>query len=182
MFLLQLTAVADTLLVRNVPPARTTFEQIVFVASGLTSIFAFLLIIATLVALVVLRAKADEMKEKLDELIKELQPLSRNAAGMYEDVREVARNVNAMVDESRDTVKDVNARVRRSVVTLTDRVDDLSAMIGRVNDSAERMASVASVTMSGIKLGARAFGIGKGRKKKKVRPEAAERPRLRRRD
>ena len=31
--LLQLAAAADTVLVRNVPPSRTVFEQIVFVTS-----------------------------------------------------------------------------------------------------------------------------------------------------
>ena len=74
MLLLQLAAAADTILVRSVPPARTTFEQIVFVASGLTSIFAFLLICLTMVLLVALRAKADAMRHQLDILIAELHP------------------------------------------------------------------------------------------------------------
>ncbi len=181
MLLLQIAAAADTLLVRNVPPARTTFEQVVFVTSGLTSILAFLLICLTFVGLLVLRRKAQELHDKVDELVRELQPLARNASAMYEDVREVAKNVNAMVDDSRDTVQVVNRRVRDSVVTLTDRVDDLSAIIGRVNDSAERIAGAATTTMAGLKFGARALGLGKKRKKK-VRAESAERPRLRRRD
>lgn len=191
---LQLAAVADTVLVRNVPPARTAFEQIVFVAQGITSLLVLLLVVMTLVSLLALRAKADEVKDKLEELLEELRPMTRGAAAMYEDVREVAKNVNAMVDESRDTVKIVNERVRKSAVTLSDRVDELSAIIGRVNASANRVASVATTTVAGIKFGARALGFGRGAaKKKKVkgrdgRRDAGrealrdERPTLRRRD
>lgn len=179
--LLQLAASVDTVLVRNVPPARTAFEQVVHVASGLTSIIAFLLICVLLVGIVVLRQKAEETKIKLDELINELKPMARNAAAMYDDVREVAKNVNDMVVESRDTVKTVNDRVRTSVVTLADRVDDLSKIVGRVNASAERVATVATTTMAGLKVGARVLGLGKKRKKK-VATEPVERPRLRRRD
>jgi len=188
--LLQLAAVADTVLVRNVPPARTAFEQIVFVAQGITSLLVLLLVVMTLVSLLALRAKADEMKDKLDELLEELRPMTRGAAAMYEDVRQVAKNVNDMVDESRDTVKIVNERVRKSAVTLSDRVDELSTIIGRVNDSANRVASVATTTVAGIKFGARALGFGRGAsKKKKVKGREArrdalrdERPTLRRRD
>lgn len=183
MLLFQLAAVADTVLVRNVPPSRTGFEQLVFVASGLTSLLLLLLVVLTLVGLLVLRRKAEEVHAKVDELLQELRPLARSAAGMYEDVREVAKNVNAMVDDSRDTVKVVNENVRRSVVGLSEKVDDLSAIVGRVNASAERVATVATTTVAGLKFGARALGLGKGRKaKKKARAEAAERPRLRRRD
>lgn len=38
MLILQLAAAADTVLVRAVPPLRTPFEQVVYVASGLTSL------------------------------------------------------------------------------------------------------------------------------------------------
>lgn len=179
--LLQLAASVDTVLVRNVPPARTAFEQVVHVASGLTSIIGFLLICVMLVGFIVLRRKTEEVKDKLDDLINELKPMARNAAAMYDDVREVAKNVNDMVVESRDTVKTVNERVRTSVVKLSDRVDDLSEIVGRVNASAERVANVASTTMAGIKVGARVLGLGKKRKKK-VAAEPTERPRLRRRD
>lgn len=184
MILYQLASVADTVLVRNLPPARTAFEQVVFVTSGLTSIFAFLLIGITVLGLLALRSTANQVLHKLEELMVELKPMARNTALMSDDVREAAKNVNRMVDESRATVRVVNDRVRSSVVTLTDRVDEMSEIIGRVNRSADRVASVATTAVAGIKFGARALGLSKGRKakKKKPSPEAPERPRLRRRD
>jgi len=184
MVLFQLAAVADTVLVRNVPSTRTLFEQVVFVTSGLTSIFVFVLAGLTVLGLLALRSTAQDVLRKLEELMEELKPMARNTAAMSDDVREMAKNVNRMVDDSRDTVRVVNERVRSSVVTLTDRVDEMSEIIGRVNRTADRVSSVATTAVAGIKFGARALGLSKGRKgkKAKARPEPPERPRLRRRD
>jgi methyl-accepting chemotaxis protein len=189
---LQAAAAAETLLVRNLPPERTTFETIAFVASSLNSIIALLLVVMALVSLLILRRKADELGEKVQALLEEMRPMARNVNAMSDDVREVARNVNGMVDDSRETVRVANERIRASVVNLTDRVDDLSAIISRVNSSAERVATVASTTMAGIKFGARALGLSrkKGAKvdRRRGRREAGaedlprERPRLRRKD
>lgn len=179
MLLQQLAPVVDTLVVRQVPPVRTAFEQAVFVASGISSILVLVLLVAGIVALVVMRGKAEEIKEKVDELVKELRPLAQNASAMYQDIREVTKDVKEMVDESRETVTTVNERVRTSTAALADRVDEMSRLIGRVHASAETMATIASTAVGGIKLGARAMGLGK-RKKKSVPP--AERPRIRRKD
>ena len=192
MLFLQVAAAAETLLVRNVPPARTTFETIVFVASGLNSIIALLLVVLALVSLLILRRKADELGEKVQALLEEMRPMARNVNAMSDDVREVAKNVGGMVEDSRETVRVANERIRASVVNLTDRVDDLSAIINRVNESAERVATVASTTMAGIKFGARALGLTKkkgpkvdrrrGRRETDDEDLPRERPRLRRRD
>lgn len=179
--LLQAAAAADTMLVRNVPPVRTAFEQVVFVTSGLTSILLFLLVAILFVAVLVLRTKADEVQAKLDILIAELKPMARNATEMSAEVREVAKHVNAMVADSRDTVKVVNERVRTSIVKLSDQVDDLSDLVGRVNASAEKVATVASTAMAGLKVGAQALRFGKKRKPRAA-AEPSERPRLRKRD
>lgn len=175
MLLSQLAATADTVLVRQVPPVRSTFEQVVFVASGLTSILLLVLLLLLVGALVAARAKADELRAKVDDLIDDLRPMAQKASAMSDDVREMAQTVNGMVSESRDTVHDANVRVRRTVRHLTARVNELGELIGRVNRSAERVATVASTAVGGIKLGARAFGIG--RKKK---PRATAGPRIRR--
>jgi methyl-accepting chemotaxis protein len=179
MLLQQLAGAADTLLVRQVPPVRTVFEQVVFVASGISSILVLVILVAGIVALVAMRKKAEEIKDKVEDLVNELRPLAQNASAMYQDVREVTKDVKEMVDDARETVTTTNEKVRKSVGDLMHRVDQMTRLIGRVHDSAETMATVASTAVGGIKLGARAMGLGK-RKKKSVPP--AERPRLRRKD
>ena len=169
MLLLQLAAAADTLIVRQASPIRTGVEQFLFAVSGLTSVLALLLIAVTIVLLLSLRAKAEETRVRLDALLTELRPLTRNANSLVDEVTEVAQHVNEIVERSRKTVEHADERVRRSVDVLMDRVDDVSTLIG------------------GIKIGARALGLAKKRSKKEATANATtkapvERPRLRRRD
>jgi uncharacterized protein YoxC len=166
--------IADTIIVRQVSPARTGFEQIVFVSSGVTTILTLVLLVVVIIAIAALKKQAEETRVKLDALLGELQPLAKNA--------------NAMVSETRETVKQANDRVRRTVDGLADQVDDLTEMIGRINRSASRMATIASTAIGGLKLGAKAFGFGNGGKgsnksrRERLRDdERAERPKLRKR-
>jgi hypothetical protein len=183
MLLLQLAAVADTVLVRQVTPARTAFEQLVFVASGLTSILTLLLVLVVLVVLVGMRATAVALQGKLDEVLAELRPLTQNVNATSSDVREAAAAAKAMVLESRETVAMANARVRVTVDDLADRVDELSAILAKITRVATRVAGLAGTAIGGIKAGARVFGIGrKAKKKQRAMDEDVEsRPRLRRR-
>ena len=182
MLLLQIAAAADTLIVRQVPAVRTGFEEFVFVVSGVTSVLGLLLIAATIVLLASMRERFAETSAKVDELLIELRPITHSANVMVEEVTAVARDVQALADESRDTVRVANRRVRRAVRLITTRVNDLSELIGRVTDSATRIEQVATTTVAGIKFGARALGLLKKRRKSKKTKQAAERPRLRRRD
>lgn len=185
MLLYQLAAAADTVLVRQVPPVRTAFEQLVFVASGLTSILTLLVVLVILLMLLGMRQAAVALQGKLDEVLKELRPLTQNANAASVDVREAAAMAKAMVAESRETVAMANAQVRESVTELTERVSELSGMIAKVTRAATRVASIASTAIGGIRAGARIFGIGKKKPKPSARDLAArerdERPRLRRR-
>ena len=180
MYFLQLTAVADTVMVRQVPPVRTMFEQVVFVSSGLTSILTLLVVLAVLYVLFRLRDTSRELMGKLDELMVQLRPAAANAREASADVKEAAAAAKAMVMESRETVTMANERVRETVEELTDRVNELSAIISKVTRMATRVGAIAGTAIGGIKAGARMMGIG--RKKSKTMPvrDADERPRLRR--
>lgn len=179
----QAAAVADTVLFRQVPQAKSAFEQIVFVASGLTSILTLLVVVVVLLMLIGMRHAAKALGEKLDEVLLELRPLTQNANAASADVREAAATAKAMVMESRETVSEANLRVRETIEHLTERVDDLAEMLGRIHRAAERVAGVAGTAMGGIKAGARFFGVGR-KKKPKAKPSVMDRdrPRLRRRD
>jgi hypothetical protein len=182
MLLLQLAAAADTLIVRQVPPLRSGFEQLVFVLSGVTSVLAVILMAVTIWLILTLRARAEETRARVDALLLELRPLIDKAAATLDETRTVAKNANEIVERSRDTIRFADTRVRRAVTTLTDRVDDVSALIGRVNDAASRVETVATTTVAGIKFGARALGLSKRKKRKASKAKATGRPRLRRQD
>jgi phage-related minor tail protein len=177
MLFLQLAAAADTVLVRQVPPVRTAFEQLVFVASGLTSI---------LTLLVGMRQAAIALQAKLDEVLTELRPLTQNANAASQDLRDATAMAKAMVAESQETVSLANARVRDTVDDLAERVAELTEIVGKVTRMASRIAGVAATAIGGLKAGAKVLGFG--RKKSKPSPrvrkperDADEKPRLRRR-
>jgi methyl-accepting chemotaxis protein len=164
MLLFQIGAAADTLIVRQLPPVRSTFEQIVFVASGITSILLLGLLVVVLMGMVALRNKTEDLRQKVDDLIADLRPMATSATATAEEVREVAAKLNTMVDDSRDTVRVVNSRVRKSTRVMATRVNELSELIGRISRSAERVSAIAGTAMGGLKFGARARGLG-GKKK-----------------
>lgn len=183
MLLLQAAALADTLIVRQVPPVRTAFEQLIFVASGLTSILTLLVVLVVFLMLLGMRAVAKELHTKLDEVLTELRPLTQNANAASQDVKEAAAAAKLMVLESRETVSMANERVRDTVEHLTERVDDLAEMLGRIHRAGERVATVAGTAVGGLKAGARFLGFGRKRKKKaKGRAGGTGRPRIRPRD
>ena len=181
MVFLQLAAVADTVLVRQVPPVRTAFEQLVFVASGLTSILTLLVVLVILAMLLGMRQAAIALHRKLEEVLAELRPLTQNANAASQDVREATAMAKAMVAESRETVALANARVRETVEELTARVDELTTMIARVTRMAARIGRVATTAVAGLRAGARMMGFGGKRKPAATEREREERPRLRRR-
>ena len=65
--LLQAVAAApDTLLVRPLPPVRSGFEQVIFVASGMTSILTLVLVAVLLTALLAVRRSVRRAHDELD--------------------------------------------------------------------------------------------------------------------
>ena len=183
----QAAAVADTVLFRQVPQAKSVFEQIVFVAAGLTSILTLVVVVVALTVLIGLKVAAKQLGEKLDEVLIALRPLTQNVNATSSDLREAAAVAKAMMLETRDTVTEANLAVREHVEVLSERISDLTDIVGRILATATRVAGVGATAMGGIKAGARFFGIG--RKKKPVMASArgarvvnGDRPRLRQRD
>lgn len=175
MLLLQLAAAADTLIVRQLPPVRTGFEATVFVLSGVATLLALVLMVVAIWILLSLRARAEESRVRMDALM-------LKAGEMIDDVRVTAQHTNEILEGSRDTIRYADEKVRHSVALLTDRVDDVSALIGRVHDAASRVETVATTTVAGIKFGARALGLSKRKKRKATKKKSSGRPRLRRQD
>lgn len=126
-----LTAAAETLLVRPVPPARTAFDQVVHIMSGLTSILTVLLCLSALWLVVGLRRRAIAIEAELASLAKDLRPLAERATAAAEDVRAVTQKVDAIVGEVHQTASSVGATVRATADLGRTVVD---AMRGRRRD------------------------------------------------
>jgi hypothetical protein len=70
-WLVQATAAHDTVIVRQVPPVRTAFEQVVSVASGLSTLLVLVLVTGLVVAMLAVRRSVRRAHEALDRRINE---------------------------------------------------------------------------------------------------------------
>jgi hypothetical protein len=68
-FLLQAAAAHDTVIMRQVPPVRTWFEQVVFVASGISTLLVLVLIAGLVMAMFAIRRSVQRAHEALDRRI-----------------------------------------------------------------------------------------------------------------
>ena len=67
----QTVAAHDTVIMRQVPPARTWFEQVVFVASGISTLLVLVLITGLVVAMFAIRRSVQRAHEALDRRVAE---------------------------------------------------------------------------------------------------------------
>jgi hypothetical protein len=68
-FLLQAVAAHDTVIMRQVPPVRSWFEQVVFVASGISTLLVLVLIAGLVLAMFAIRRSVQRAHEALDRRI-----------------------------------------------------------------------------------------------------------------
>lgn len=68
-FLLQAVAAHDTVIMRQVPPVRTWFEQVVFVASGISTLLILVLITGLVIAMFAIRRSVQRAHEALDRRV-----------------------------------------------------------------------------------------------------------------
>lgn len=68
-FVLQAAAVHDTVIMRQLPPVRSAFEQVVFVASGISTLLVLLLVTGLVYAMFAVRRSVQRAHEALDRRI-----------------------------------------------------------------------------------------------------------------
>jgi hypothetical protein len=68
-FLLQAVAAHDTVIMRQVPPVRSWFEQVVFVASGISTLLVLVLVTGLVVAMLAVRRSVQRAHEALDRRV-----------------------------------------------------------------------------------------------------------------
>jgi len=168
-----LQTAVDTLLVRQVPPDRTGFEQVVFVAAGLAQI-------VTLVVVVLLAVIFFRMWKAQPRLSEQVDPMLASATAAAENVRDLTEAVKENAVAAADALSNATERVRDSVSGIADRIDDFGALLGRVTDKAEAVADVAEAAVSTFKAGRRLYRGGReaphdgGRAREERAPVAPE--------
>jgi len=114
------TAVRDTLLVRPLSPVRSPFEEVVYIASGLTSILTLLLVVALVIAMLAVRRavqKAHELFEKrLQDFGRRLDDFNALLGRVHNQADRVADLTSSAitgVEWGADKLKEMRTRRRR---------------------------------------------------------------------
>lgn len=154
---LLLRATVDTLIVRQVSPVRSSFENLVFVSAGVAQVVT--LVVVILLAIIFFRMwKAQiAIQEQLARLSSKVDPMIASATAAAENVRVLTDAVKSDAVEAAEALTEATGRVRDSVSGIADRIDEFGDLMGRVTDKAEAVADVAGAAITTIKAGSRLF-------------------------
>jgi hypothetical protein len=169
----------DTVVMRMVPPDPSWFERITGIASGITSLLPYLLLLALVVAAVRLRTSFEQTRGTLDGATKDLRELVDAANRLTQDVAEVAALVREDLAEVHGAVAHASRRTRAAVDLVADRVEAFTETVAVVQDEADRAIITGLSTLRGIGAGVKA-GLGPRRRSPAPASDPAPTPRLRR--
>lgn len=113
-------ALHDTLIVRPLPPVRSTFDQLVYVASGLTAILTLLLVVALVIGLLAMRRAVQRAHDAFDQRLQEFgrrvddfNALLGRVRNQADRVVELTGSAITGVEWGADKLKDMGTRRRR---------------------------------------------------------------------
>lgn len=94
-WLVQAAAAHDTLIVRQVPPVRTPFDEVVSIASGLSTLLILLLVAGLVLAMLAVRRSVKRAHEALDQRVAEF---GKRLDDFNELLEKVHRKADAIVE------------------------------------------------------------------------------------
>lgn len=113
-------ALHDTLVVRPLPPVRSTFDQLVYIASGLTSILTLLLVVALVIGLLAVRRAVQRAHDAFDRRLQEFgrrlddfNALLSRVHNQADRVVELTGSAITGVEWGADKLKDMRTKRRR---------------------------------------------------------------------
>jgi uncharacterized protein YoxC len=147
-------AVPETTLVRTVnagPGWYTIFTEIVGAA---TSIVFLALMVILLPAVAKFRKTATRFAQVLEHIERSIDPVTKHAARIADNVDYVSTSVRADVQELRRTLHDANTGVRRAIDASERRLSELGALLRLVQTEAENAFVSTASTLHGVRAGA----------------------------
>jgi uncharacterized protein YoxC len=154
------TAAPETTLVRSVnsdPDWFTIFSQIVSAVSAL--VFLALMVIL-LPAVAKFRKTATQFAKVLEHIEHSIDPVTKHAARIADNVDYVTTSVRADVQELRRTLHDANNGVRNAIDASERRLQELGALLRMAQNEAEQAFVSTASTLRGVQAGAASFQEG----------------------
>jgi len=136
------------------PTWYVLFTQITTAASVVVFLVLMLILIP---ALVKFRKTAEKLDAVLDHIQRNIEPVSRHAAHIADNVDYISTSVRADVQELRRTLLSANAGIRDVIETSERRLHELGAVLRVVQEEAEQAFVSTASTIRGLRAGAQSF-------------------------
>ena len=154
------TAVPEATLVRSVdsgPGWYTIFSQIVSAVSALVFLALMVILIP---AVAKFRKTATQFAKVLEHIEHSIDPVTKHAARIADNVDYVTTSVRADVQELRRTLHDANNGVRNAIDASERRLQELGALLRLAQNEAEHAFVSTASTLRGVQAGAASFQEG----------------------
>jgi uncharacterized protein YoxC len=154
---LLLQAAAETTVVRPVAPGPawyTTLNQII----GAASVIVFLVLMVILIpAVVKFRRTATKFEAVLDHIEKSIDPVTKHAASIADNIDYITTSVRADVQAVRKTLLIANDGIRDVFESSERRLHELGAVLRVMQEEAEHAFVSTASTIAGVRAGAAVF-------------------------
>jgi uncharacterized protein YoxC len=156
-FLLQAVAPHDTMIVKQVLPARGIFEQITAVASAIITLAFLALLIVALPMAWHLRKMYRKVNHLLDRIQGDIAPLMHHVSAIADNVHFVTTSIRTDVQKVNATIASANERVQAAVALAESRLNEFNALLSVVQEEAEHVFVSTASAVRGVRGGADAF-------------------------
>jgi uncharacterized protein YoxC len=157
-FLIQVvTAPHDTMIVKQVLPARGIFEQITAVASAIITVAILVLLVVALPVAWHLRKAYRKASHLLDRIQGDISPIMHNLTAITDNVNFITTSIRVDVQKVNATIATANERVQHAVSVTEDRLNEFNALLSVVQEEAEQVFVSTAAAVRGVRGGAEAF-------------------------
>lgn len=161
-FLMQVAAAQhDTLIMKQVLPARGIFETITAIASAIITVAFLALLIVAFPVMWHLRKMNRKINHLLDRVHGDISPLMHHLNAIADNVNFVTASIRADMQKVNATIATANERVQQAVSVTEDRLHEFNALLAVVQDEAEQVFVSTASAVRGVRGGAAAFASGR---------------------
>jgi uncharacterized protein YoxC len=136
------------------PSWYVLFTQITTAASVVVFLILMLILIP---ALVKFRKTAEKLDSVLDHIGRNIEPLSKHAAHIADNVDYISTSIRADVQELRRTLLSANTGIRDVIESSERRLHELGAVLRVMQEEAEHAFVSTASTIRGVRAGAETF-------------------------
>ena len=148
---------AENTVVAPVGPGPGWYVLFTQITSAASVVVFLVLMLILMPALVKFRKTAEKLDAVLDHIERNIEPVSKHASHIADNVDYISTSIRADVQELRRTLLSANSGVRDAIESSERRLHELGAVLRVVQEEAEQAFVSTASTIRGLRAGAESF-------------------------